>query len=586
MSRKGIRTICFLFSAVIILAMVVPVACAEKETREINLPDTFIQASIGDFDSLDPAWAYDTGSSEQIQAIYEPLIFFDGESTTKFVKVLCTEYNVSDDGKTYRFKIRQGVKFHEGGDLTPEDVEYTFERAMVQDRVGGPVWMLFEPLLGVSGSRDGDDNIVVPLDDIKNAVEVDGDWVQFNLVESYAPFLLVLTGTWSSVVDKEWCIAQGDWDGTQASYEERNDPADGDEALYDETNGTGPYKLDRWDKGIEIVLARNDNYWGKKGNFETFITKVVEEWTTRKLQLLNGDIDWAYVPRGNIGELEDAQGLKVYKDLPQLVNDAVFFTFEIAEGSNYVGSGKLDGDGIPLDFFSDLDVRLGFNYCFDWETYIAQAMLGEMEQMASPLVKGLPYLNPDQEMYHFDLAKAEERLKAAWGGQVWEKGFKVTLTYNAGNLTRKTACEIIQANLAEVNSKFQITVQSVETSVFNTEVFHQLNPLFLWGWQADYADPHNFIHPYMHSNGTWSGTQGYGSAEIDALIAQGVEETDPDARKDIYYELQQIYHDDAPSIMLGQTLGRRYFQDWVKGYIFNPADPANIGHIASLSKGY
>src|SRR4030066_284309 len=88
-----------------------------------------------------------------------------------------------------------------------------------QADVGGPQVLIFEPLLGVTGSRDGDDNIVVALDDIKNAVEVDGDWVQFNLVAPFAPFIHVLTGSWGCIVDKEWCIAQGDFDGTQASYE-------------------------------------------------------------------------------------------------------------------------------------------------------------------------------------------------------------------------------------------------------------------------------------------------------------------------------------------------------------------------------
>src|SRR4030042_2455216 len=336
LNRRMLKKAWLPLALLIIVSMLATAACAEKETREIKLPDTFIQATIGDVDSLDPAYAYDTASGEQIQAIYEPLIYFDGESPSKFVKVLCTEYNGSDDGETYRFKIRQGVTFHNGNDLTPEDVEYTFERGMVQDYHAGPQWMIFEPLLGLATSRTDDG--VIPLDDIKDAVEVDGAWVQFNLVEPYAPFLVVLCGTWGSIVDKEWGIDKGDWDGTQASYEALNDPDANDTPLNDETNGTGPFKLDRWDKGVEIVLERNDDYWGKEANFETFITKVVNERTTRKLELLNGDIDWAYVPRANIVELEDAEGLKVYKDLPQLRADAFFFQFEITEGSNYVGS--------------------------------------------------------------------------------------------------------------------------------------------------------------------------------------------------------------------------------------------------------
>jgi peptide/nickel transport system substrate-binding protein len=586
MSLEMLKKAWLPLALLIIVSMLATAACAEKETREIKLPDTFIQATIGDVDSLDPAYLYDTASGEQVQMIYEPLLYYDGEKTDKYVNVLATDYDISADGKTYRFKIRKGVTFHNGDDLTPEDVEYTFERGMVQDYVGGPQWMFFEPLLGVAGSRDGDDNIVVALDDIKNAVEVDDDWVQFNLPEPYAPFLSVLCGTWGSIVDKEWCIAQGDWDGTQASYEELNNPEANATPLNDVTNGTGPYKLDRWDKNVEIVLERNDEYWGKKANLETIITKNVSEWTTRKLQLLNGDVDWAYVPRANIGELEGVEGLKVFKDLPELQADAFFFQFEIGEESTRVGSGKLDGNGIPLDFFTDLDVRLGFNYAFDWETYIRDAFLGELQQTASPAVEGLPYLNKDQEMYELDLVKAEEHLRAAWGGQVWEKGFKLTLLYNTGNLQRQTACQILRDNLVEVNPKFQVTVLASEWSLILDEIFSGLVPMFQIGWQADYPDPHNFFHPFMHSGGAYSGIQGYNNPDADQLIEDGVKEVDPDARKDIYYDLQQIYHDDAPGIMLGQNLGRRYFQDWVKGYFFNPIDPSDIGHYNLLDKGY
>ncbi len=116
-----------------ILASVLLAACAggegttpadgTKPTVEVKNPDTFIQATIGDVDSLDPVYVYDTASGEQIQAIYEPLIWYDGASTSQFVPVLATEWTISPDGKTYRFKIRQGVKFHNGNDPTPEDVE-------------------------------------------------------------------------------------------------------------------------------------------------------------------------------------------------------------------------------------------------------------------------------------------------------------------------------------------------------------------------------------------------------------------------------------------------------------------------------
>jgi len=199
MSRKGRSTIWFLLSVLIVLAMIVPAACAQEAKPTIKDPSTFVEDTIGDPDSLDPAYAYDTASGELIEAIYEPLIYYKGEKTDEYVGVLATEWNVSDDGLTYRFKIRDGIKFQNGDDLTPEDVEYSFERGMVQDYVAGPQWMLFEPLLGIESSRKSG-GALIPLSDITSAVQVDGQWVQFNLAQKYAPFLQILCQTWASCI--------------------------------------------------------------------------------------------------------------------------------------------------------------------------------------------------------------------------------------------------------------------------------------------------------------------------------------------------------------------------------------------------
>lgn len=163
--RKVLSVMLLLLLAVGMAFAVAPTPEGEEEvpTREIKNPDTFIWASIGDTDSLDPAKAYDTASWEIMTNIYEPLIFYAGASGDQFVPVLATEVptvangGIINDGKTYRFRIRKGVKFHNGNDLTPEDVEYTFERNMIVDADGGPNWVWYTYLLGLGGSGDIDD---------------------------------------------------------------------------------------------------------------------------------------------------------------------------------------------------------------------------------------------------------------------------------------------------------------------------------------------------------------------------------------------------------------------------------------------
>ena len=596
MKPKGIRKkilwlgLSFLLVAALVLASCAEVVGEQEEEEEeepaIKNPDTFIVATIGGPDTLDPAYCYDTASAEIIQAVYEPLIFFDGESTTEFVSVLATEWTVSADGKTYRFKIRKGVKFHNGNDLTPSDVEYSFERGMVQDYGGGPQWMFFEPFFGPDIHSSRDVEPLMPLEDIKATVEVDGDWVVFNLFAPYEPFLQILCSSWGSIVDTEWCIANGDWDGTQASYKALNDPASGASPLQSIMNGTGPFELERWEPGVEISLVRNDDYWREAASFERVIIKDVPEWTTRKLMLIAGDADQVDVPRAHIEELEGVAGLLVYKDLPELSNAAFFFQFAISEESTFVGSGKLDGEGIPLDFFTDINVRKGIAYAFDWETYLEDAMMNEAQQVGSSICEGLSYYDANAPRYTLDLDKAAEYLEKAWGGEVWEKGFTFTVTYNVGNLARRTACEILQQNLLSINEKFTVLIQAMQWPTMLRGMYSQLLPMFQIGWLADYPDAHNFVYPYMHSSGTFSGWQTYSNAEVDALIADGISATTPAEREGIYRQLDQLYYDDVPSFIMAQPLGRRYFRSWVKGFYFNPCLPGPFGNLYALSKEY
>ncbi len=568
-------------------AATTPEVSSSPTQPAVKNPGTFIEATIGGWDSLDPAYAYDTSSGEIIQAVYEPLVSnWDTESTTEFTPVLATEWTISPDGKTYRFKIREGVHFQNGDLMTPEDVEYSFERGMVQDYGAGPQWMFFEPLFGAGHLSSRTDDGLIPLDEIKSKVEVDGQWVQLNLAASYEPFLQILSQTWASVVDKKWCIEHGDWDGTEASYEALNDPASGGSPLQEIMNGTGPFKLDRFESGVETDLVRNDNYWKTPASLQRVIIKVVDEWTTRRLMLEAGDVDLVDVPRANIDELEGVSNLTVYKDLPLLQNDAMFFQLQISKDSTFVGSGQLDGNGIPLDFFSDINVRKGFAYAFDYETLIKDGYKGEAQQLGSPIVEGLSYFNPNAQEYSLDLVKAAEYLKQAWGGQVWDKGFTFTIAYNSGNLERKTACEILQQNLFTINPKFVVRVQVMQWSALLRSMYTSLIPMFQIGWQVDFPDAHNFITPFMSSQGTFSAWQHYDNPTVDALIAQGISSTSTAERESLYRQLDQIYYDDVPSVILAQATGRRYFRDWITGFYFNPIIPGHPGNLYALKKGY
>jgi peptide/nickel transport system substrate-binding protein len=331
--------------------------------------------------------------------------------------------------------------------------------------------------------------------------------------------------------------------------------------------------LDRWEHGKQVVLKKFDQYWRGPANFSEFIIMKVDEWSTRKLMFLRGDVDIAYVPRQNMKEVEGEPGIRIIKNLPTVTNDALFFNFNISPTSPYIGSGKLDGEGIPPNFFQDKNVRLAFVHSIDYDKYIEEAWFGEAIRTPGPIPQGLPGYFKDMPMYTFDLKKAEEYFKKAWNGQLWEKGFKLTILYNTGNVQRKTLAEMIKDKVESINPKFKIEVRAVEWPEYLKAMVRGELPVFIIGWLADYPDPYNFVFPYMHSSGTFAAWQKYKNERVDKLVEELITTIDPKKREDICRELTSIYYEDVPSVIVDQPLGRHYERDWVHGWYYNPIYP-------------
>jgi len=260
----------------------------------------------------------------------------------------------------------------------------------------------------------------------------------------------------------------------------------------------------------------------------------------------------------------------------------VFFNFNISS-DQYIGSGKLDGNGIPADFFTDVHVRKAFNYCFDWDTFIADVMVGEGVQTMTIPVAGMPGFDANAPHYSYDAAKCEEEFKLAdvdkdgtpagedQDGDVWTTGFRFAATYNQGNTSRQSVAEILAADLAQVNDKFLVEVLGLPWPAFLQSQRDQSLPLFISGWLEDIHDPHNWYQPYLI--GTYGRRQSLPedlTTQFKDLLNQGVSETDPAARADIYKQVNQLEYDTAPEILTATATARRYEQKWVNGFYYNP----------------
>ena len=539
-------------------------------------------ASLADANSLDPAWAYDSVSNAVVGNVYEGLFMFDGASTERLVPLLAAKVPskenglVSPDGRTYRVPIRPGVKFHDGSPMTVEDVRYSILRFLLQDRASGPSGLLLEPLLGYASTRDAKGVLNEgAFRDAARAVAADGDALVLTLPRPYAPLLAILA-SWAPVVSKRWAVLHGDWDGTPESWARFNNPSKETSPFFSGAMGTGAFKLERWDRKLrEILLVRHDGYWRGPARLKRVVVKAVPEFGTRKLMLQAGDADSIAADRSQVSQLRGLPGVDVIDDLPVLSMDPIlFFSFAVnAAGNPFIGSGKLDGDGIPPDFFADADVRKGVAYSVDYAGLIRDVYRGKGSQATGCIPKGLPGYNPAQPTFALDLAKAAEHFKRARGGRVWEKGFKLTLTYGAGKTSHQILCQMLKKNLESLNPRFRVDVRPMDWPAFLDAENAGKLPLPIMAWNVDYPDPHDFAYPLMHSKGVYPSVQKYSNPEADRVVDEALRETRPSRRKALYARLLEIEHEDVPHLVIADQVKFRTQRDWVGGWSYNPILP-------------
>ncbi|HUV15277.1 MAG TPA: ABC transporter substrate-binding protein, partial [Pelolinea sp.] len=278
--------------------------------------------------------------------------------------------------------------------------------------------------------------------------------VTFNLAQPWAPFLGTLAGGgWGAVQSKAWVSANGGWDGDCASWtpfygwssEEFNETPLGLSVM-----GTGPYKFDHWTPGEELVLTANENYWMSEPAWEgaavgpaaikTIIIKIVDEFSTRLAMAQAGDADnvlvgstedWPIVDelvgvegtyaQWDAGEaLAEVDATKPFVKVTDILvlnnrTDVGFqFKIETSGGNTFMGSGKLDGDGIPATFFQDAAVRRAFNYCFDYDTYLADVVLGEGVRAPVLMLPGMSGYDENAPQYTYDIEKCQAELEASY----------------------------------------------------------------------------------------------------------------------------------------------------------------------------
>ena len=614
---------------------------------EFNNPDTYVVITgAGEQETLDPSWTYETRGSGVETNIYEGLVWFNKERTDEFVPMLATDWEVNEAGDVWTFNIREGVTFHEGGTLEPHDVAYSLQRGLLQDRIDGPHWMTLEAFFGLFSIEDlamevgGVDSfdavseaaLAETCEMVQAAIVADDEagTVTYNLNQATPWFLAMMSNIFmGATYDMEWMVENGDWDGSCDTWVDFHDPSAEESILFNQANGTGPYMLDSWTPGEETVLVAFEDYWrtepiwegGPSGpaSIKRVVLRDVSEWGTRLAMFEAGDADYIYAPNQFRPQLEPYHGIECQADgtceevspsgyvqawvnLPEPAMTPAQLNWQInTEGGNpFIGSGALDGNGIPPDFFSDIHIRNAFNYCFDFDAMIEDALAGEGKQAQGPIIEGMMgYREGEEPLFSYDPVMCEEEFKLADvdgdgipagedDDDVWNMGFYFQLAYNTGNDNRRLSSEILKAGIEAVNPAFNIAVLSMPWPVLLDSRRTQKLPIYVGGWLEDFHDPHNWVHPFLHSQGAYGRVINMTpdlAAEFDAMIEEAAALTTVEERRPIYEEIQLKAQEEAVVVWMYQSINRKHFQKWINGFYYNPAySDAAYSYIYPLSK--
>jgi peptide/nickel transport system substrate-binding protein len=338
------------------------------------------------------------------------------------------------------------------------------------------------------------------------------------------------------------------------------------------------------------------------------VISIVDEFGTRFAMLQAGEADNAAVSRQDSPQVDpfagevctwnadsNAYDCEVVSDQPLLVNigrpglqmDVLAFNFGlVAEGNPYMGSGALDGNGIPADFFNDEHIRKGFALAFDYDTYINDVYLGEAVQPRTLALPGMPGYDADQAVYTFDIDAATAEFMQAdldhdgipagedEEGDVWTLGFRMDVAYNQGNTARQILGELLADGLAQVNPNFKVAVLGLPWPSYLASFRGLQLPAFTAGWLEDIHDPHNWYPTYSTgAYGYYQSLPAELSEQFGAFNDAGVASADPAERDAIYKQFNQLYYDTAISVPIVNATGHAFYQRWVDGLVLNPLFP-------------
>lgn len=511
--------------------------------------DTLVEAfAIDDIISLDPAEAFELTTAEITSNTYSLLVRLDINDTSKVTPDLAESWTVSDDGLTYTFKLKPGLKFASGNPVTAEDVAFSFERAVKLDK--SPAFLLTQ--FGLTG-----DTVT------EKARAADAETFSLTVDQPYAPsFVLnVLTSTVGAVVDKKLVMEHAKSVTPTAEY--KYDTDFGNAFLKTGYAGSGPFTTKVWKANEAVVLERNDKYYGEKAKLARVIYRHIKESAGQRLALEAGDIDVAR-------NLEPG-------DLEAIAKNDALATDSAAKGTIYYISLNQKNPN-----FAKPEAREALKYLVDYDA-IGKTLIkgiGEIHQTFLP--KGqLGALN--ENPYKLDVAKAKELLAKAGLAD----GFTTTIDVR-NNQPVSGIAESFQQTAAQAGIKVDIIPGDGKQTL--TKYRARQHDIYIGQWGSDYWDPNSnaetfTANPDNSDEGksktlAWRNT--WDVPELTAKTKSALLEKDPAKRAEIYKELQKTVLAESPFVTIFQQIEVAGISAKLKGFKLGPTFDSNF--LAPISK--
>ncbi len=425
---------------------------------------------------------------------------------------LAESYDVSADGLTYTFNIRDGVAFPNGDPLTADEVVWSLNR----------VWTIQE--------LEGDNANFLVTAYVDSVEKVDDMTVKVTFNDTYAfgP-QLIATNPWKIINPNQWTDTEANTDNTAC--------------------GIGPYVITSFTEGEEAIFEANPTYYGDPPASEKVVLRYFADSPTMALALQNGEIDvaWKSLAPADLAALEGAEGI----------------TIEEA-GSTEIRYIVYNSTTAPFD---DANVRQGLAMLLDREELTDLGWQGIKVPLYSMVPPGFLGHKPTYEGTE-DVEGGKALLAQA--GITEDDPLVMDLWYSPTHYgdTEVDVATVLKQQL-EASGVVQAELQYLEWAAYRDAGRAGELPFSLLGWYPDYLDPDNYTNVFAHSPAGWSGSF-YDNPEMDALLEAQAGETVQDARVEILHEIQDLWVTESPFVPLGQGKLFIGYRDGVSGILLDP----------------